>query len=133
MAAMGGLSLTLSLWRFYIFVNSSETAKPISSKFWWNSPLVVLFENCVRLCQAASNMVAMARHSLTLDPMGILTFSLTTLRKLSQFEPNFTKMFLTWPPLKIMFGFSECHQTWPPWADLVNIEPMEILHFRQLV
>ena len=119
MAAMVVLSLTLSLWRFYIYVNLSGTSKPILIKFWWNGRLVVPFKRFVRFCRMPSNMAAMARHSLTLDPMGILTFSLTALRKLSKFEPNFTKMFLRWSPLKSMFGFSKCFQTWPPWSDLV--------------
>ena len=64
-------------------------------------------------------MATMAGRSLTLDPMRILTFSLTTLRKLNQFLPKFAETVPGWPPLKIMFVFSERHQTWRPFPDLV--------------
>ena len=64
-------------------------------------------------------MAPMARHSLTLGPIGILTFSLTTFKKMNQLLPKFAETVIGWPPLKIMFIFSERHQTWPPWPDLV--------------
>ena len=59
---------------FYIFINSSETAGPILTKLWWKVSMIVLFKICVRFCRAPSNMAAMARHNLTLDPMGIFHF-----------------------------------------------------------
>ena len=60
-------------------------------------------------------MAAMARHSLTLDPMGILTFSLTTLRKLDQ------KLYSPWVATfkNCVKFFTERHQLWPPRPNLV--------------
>ena len=63
-----------TLREFYVFVNSSETASLIFTKLWWNVPMIVLFKICVGFCRAPFNMADMARHSLTLDPLGILRF-----------------------------------------------------------
>ena len=74
MAAMDRHSLTLDPMGIYIFVNSSETPEPILTKLYWNLHWMVLYKICVRFCRAPTNMAAMARHSLTLDPLGILHF-----------------------------------------------------------
>ena len=58
----------------HFFINSSDTARPILTRLKWNVYFMVLFKSYVRFCRGPSSMAAMARHSLTLDPMGILHF-----------------------------------------------------------
>ena len=41
---------------FHIF--SPETTGPIATKLWWNCPLMVPFQNCVRWCRLPSKMAA---------------------------------------------------------------------------
>jgi hypothetical protein len=43
---------------------SSETTEPISTKFWWNDPCVVPFQNCVRYFRSPTNMATTAELNL---------------------------------------------------------------------
>jgi hypothetical protein len=41
---------------------SSETTWPFKTKLWWNRPLVITFQNCVRQSRPPTNMVAVTKN-----------------------------------------------------------------------
>jgi hypothetical protein len=41
---------------------SSETTWPLKTKLWWNGPLVIPFQNCVRQSRPSANMVAVTKN-----------------------------------------------------------------------
>ena len=41
---------------------SSETTWPLETKLWWNGPLVIPFQNCVRQSRPPTNMVAVTKN-----------------------------------------------------------------------
>jgi hypothetical protein len=43
----------------------------------------------------------------------------SSLKLLSQSQPNFTEMILVWSPSKIMSGISDLRPRWPPHPNLI--------------
>jgi hypothetical protein len=41
---------------------SSETTWQLKTKLWWNGPLVIPFQNCVRQSRPPTNMVAVTKN-----------------------------------------------------------------------
>ena len=65
-----GIVKDVTLWKYYILVNSSEISESILTKLWYYGPWIVFFKSYVRFCRTPSKMAAMPQHNLALDPMG---------------------------------------------------------------
>ena len=63
---------------------SSETTWPLKTKLWWNGPLVIPFQNCVRQSRPPTNMVAVTKKK-----GGMKLKKSSSLKLLGQLELNF--------------------------------------------
>ena len=95
-------------WFLKIF--SSETAWPILTKLWWNSPWVVLFQNCVRQPRPPNKMAA----RLKIEKRGMKFLKYSSLKVISQSSPNLAGMILGWSFTKIMSDDPDLRTKWPP-------------------
>ena len=56
------VSVVCHPFTFHIWIFSSETTKPISTKLCWNDPWVAPFQNCVRQHRLVSKMAAITKN-----------------------------------------------------------------------
>ena len=74
----------------HIFIFSSETAGPISTKLCWNGPWMVPFQNYIRGLDRPSNMAAVTKNRKS----GVVLEKSSPPKLLSQLKPNFGEMVL---------------------------------------
>jgi hypothetical protein len=57
---------------FHMLINSSEATGPIWTKLWWNGPLMVPFQNCVRWFRLPNKMAAKLKIEKRVDEILIV-------------------------------------------------------------
>ena len=102
---------------FHILIFSSETTGPIATKLWWNGPWMAPFQNCVRWSRLPTKMATKLKIEKRGDE---IVKKSSSLKLLSQFQPNFAEMILGWSPSKIVSGISDLRPRWPPQPNFVS-------------
>jgi hypothetical protein len=117
------------------------TTEPISTKLCWNDPWVVPFHNCSILCQKVPKFELYKHNDELFNMYYGIFYELWTsadfdrlckfekkgdeikkkssLKLLSQSQPNFAEMILEWSPFKIVSVSAVLYPRWPP---LLKIE-----------
>ena len=97
----------------YLKIFSSETTRPLKTKLWWNGPLP-------KFCPVIPTSNQDDRHAKNREKKGGMKFKKnSSLKLLSQSQPNFAEIILGWFPSKIVSGISDLRPRWPPQPNLI--------------
>ena len=118
MATTAGHRLTLDPMGKCSNAFFSETTNMIKAKLYMNVHWMVLYKLCVFCSDIKFKMAATAGLSLTLDPMGKMFQSASSLKPLGQLKPNCPGMIIGRSSTRCVFFMPIGNPRWPPPQDI---------------